>query len=300
MLHGTKLYEAVQSGNISIESTNDTLPFTLKQVTEDSIDLRLGNYGYVMNNKYDYINTLSKDDFSMYYKKVDIPLQGFILQPHQILFVPTLEKICMMKSRYYGCLTGRSVFARMGLSIHCTQSKFTAGMNSIVPLQLINNNDKIALKIYPYQKVAQLLIEMVSTDGEPVDSSESQFATEDKLQFPKILDKDIVHYKNDLTKDSICESPPLSHIKVQYSNDILKQYCERNIGEFRSIAALFSGTLGSLIIGLIGMSRSTMDYYLPLKGWIILILVSSVGSLYFWGKYFQIFMKIRKYRDSDK
>lgn len=300
MLHGTKLRDAFFKKDIEIISTNTDFPFTPDQITEDSIDLRIGNYGYIMNNKYSYVNTLSTNDFGIYYKSVDIPLQGFILEPHQILFVPTLEKVHICKTIYCGHLTGRSVFARMGLSVHCTQSKFTTGMNAVVPLQIMNNNDKVALRIYPYQKLAQLIIEPVSTDGGSISSSESQFAKEDLLQLPKILNKDRAHYKNEMTQDSFCELPPLNQVKIKHSNSILQQYCQIKIGEFKTLTGVFLGILSGSIFGLMPMSRSVSDTFLPVEGWVELGLVSLIGTLYFWSRYRQVSEKIRICNNSDE
>ncbi|MCL1876217.1 MAG: hypothetical protein FWF87_08185 [Synergistaceae bacterium] len=65
MLHGAKLREACdsESKDIVVKSTDESRPFSVEQISEDSIDLRLSNYGYIINDKYEYINTILKNEY---------------------------------------------------------------------------------------------------------------------------------------------------------------------------------------------------------------------------------------------
>lgn len=48
-----------------------------EQIGNDSIDLRINNTGYIISSDYEYINTLSEEDFSKYFTKV-IPMLGLM------------------------------------------------------------------------------------------------------------------------------------------------------------------------------------------------------------------------------
>lgn len=131
------------------------------QIGNDSIDLQIGDKAYIMNSDYEYINTLSENSFEKFFEEVPLSLEnGYNLKPGEILFVSTLERI-RLTGNLTGRITGRSVFARMGLAVHCTQDKFSSGINSVVGLQLINHSNNV-LKIFPYQKLAQIIIHKTS------------------------------------------------------------------------------------------------------------------------------------------
>jgi deoxycytidine triphosphate deaminase len=306
MLHGIKLKEALETNNISCESTiPDEHPFVFgEQVSEDSIDLRLSDYGYVMNNKYEYINTLSALPFDKFFEKVKLPENGYILKPGEILFAPTLERVCIKKTVWCGYLVGRSIFSRMGLSVHCTQSKFTTGMNSIVPLQLKNENNGIALKIFPYQKIAQLIIEPVQTErGEEISLSESQFANEKEYILPNVLEKDRCHYKNERIKEIfIKDIPGLNQAKIIKEQDkkieIIKDYLLKSTGEYKTTIFISSSMLISTIIAFLALPRGS-DSMLPISSWVFIIIAISMVLVYSVYKYFRINHILRESGDQE-
>ena len=160
------------------------------QVGNDSIDLRIDNYGYVMSTDYEYINTLSSGDFEKYFIKVELPAKGYLLNPGDLLFIATLERIHLC-GNLIGRITGRSVFSRFGISVHCTQDKFSSGINSIAGLQIINNSP-VPLKIFPYQKLAQLMIEKTGPNHHPY--TNSTFSHEATYTLPKVKPSDREHY----------------------------------------------------------------------------------------------------------
>lgn len=155
----------------------------------DSIDLRIADYAYVMNDNYEYINTLADQKFDDFFKRIVLERDGYILKPGQLVFVPTLERIAISGS-IIGRITGRSVFARMGLSVHCTQDKFASGINSVVGLQIINNSP-VGLKIFPKQKLAQLLIEKTFNTSTPYNGN---YRNEEKYTLPFVNASDRAQY----------------------------------------------------------------------------------------------------------
>lgn len=160
------------------------------QISNDSIDLQIGDKAYIMNTDYEYINTLSEDSFKKFFEEVSLSLEnGYDLKPGEILFVSTLERIQLVGD-LIGRVTGRSVFARMGLAVHCTQDKFSSGINSVVGLQLINHSNNV-LKIFPYQKLAQIIIHKTSHMDVPYTGS---FSRESSFTLPLLTPKDLNQY----------------------------------------------------------------------------------------------------------
>ena len=121
--------------------------FKKMYIGNDSIDLHISDKFFKMNSKLKYINTLSFDPDECFEEvKFDI-YNGYTLKPGEIIFIGTIEQI-QLKGNIIGRVVGRSTFARLGLSIHCTQEKFSTGINSIVPLQIVNHAP-VPLKIFP-------------------------------------------------------------------------------------------------------------------------------------------------------
>ncbi|MCM1540651.1 MAG: hypothetical protein NC121_05255 [Blautia sp.] len=162
------------------------------QVGNDSIDLQIGDKAYVMNEDYQYINTLSEESFQKYFEEITLSLEnGYDLKPGEILFVSTLERVQLIGD-LIGRVTGRSVFARMGLAVHCTQDKFSSGINSVVGLQLINHSNNV-LKIFPYQKLAQMIIHKTSHMEIPYTGT---FSREASYTLPVVTSKDLNQYSD--------------------------------------------------------------------------------------------------------
>lgn len=174
---------------IFIRTNTEQNFFDKSQIGNDSIDLRIADYGYIMKTNYTYINTLSNESFEEYFRKIHLDETGYILKPQQLIFVPTFERIALSGS-LIGRVTGRSVFARMGLSVHCTQDKFSSGINSVAGLQIINNSP-VPLKIFPKQMLAQMLIEKTGENRHPY---KGRYCGEINYTLPLVNDKDRAQY----------------------------------------------------------------------------------------------------------
>ena len=183
-----KVAEKKEDG-IFIRTDTEQNFFDKSQIGNDSIDLRISDYGYIMRTDYDYINTLSNKSFEQFYKKIHFKDTGYILKPKQLIFVPTYERIAL-SGDLIGRVTGRSVFARMGLSVHCTQDKFSSGINSVAGLQIINNSP-VPLKIFPKQMLAQMLIEKTGENRHPY---KGRYCGEKNYTLPLVNDKDRAQY----------------------------------------------------------------------------------------------------------
>jgi deoxycytidine triphosphate deaminase len=187
------ILELLDTEAIVITSTNKDYPFIKeRQVGSDSIDLRLGEYFYIMSPNYTYVNTLNlQDDFCQkFFVKKILNSDGYILQPHEIIFMSTLERINMKTPRFYGYISGRSLYSRLGLSVHCTMTKFGYGMDSIVSLQLINNSP-VPLKIFPRQKMVQVEIHEMYGETTPYDG---RYSMETEYLLPKTQSSELESY----------------------------------------------------------------------------------------------------------
>ena len=193
----------LHQGEDSILITASRGGFRMSQIRNDSIDLRINNEGYVISNDYEYINTLSEENYEKYFEKVSLNEDtGYDLKPGEILFIDTIERITLVGD-LIGRISGRSTFSRFGLSVHCTQEKFSSGINSIVPLQIKNNSNTV-LKIFPYQKLAQLIIEKTSHNENPYHGT---FDLETKYKLPIVKSSDLEQY-DERTRECIKRLKP--------------------------------------------------------------------------------------------
>lgn len=237
-----------------------------RQIGNDSIDLRICNKGYVLNDNYEYINTLSEEDFSRYYEEVHLDQErGYNLKPGEILFIGTLERI-HLEGDLIGRVTGRSVFSRFGLSVHCTQDKFSSGINSIAALQ-IRNNSNVVLKIFPYQKLAQLIIEKTSSNQTPYRGT---FSMEAEYKLPSIKPSDREQY-SERTRAEIIKLKPKRKSELKKRNKSEK---------FCSLLQSLLGIVISVSIAIVGFvesSRNTKIVFL-----VILLVLYIIISCYFY------------------
>jgi deoxycytidine triphosphate deaminase len=215
-------------------------------------------------NDYEYINTLSDENFEKYFEKVELsPIKGFDLKPGDLLFIDTIERIHLVGD-LIGRISGRSTFSRFGLSVHCTQDKFSSGINSVAPLQ-IKNNSSTVLKIFPYQKLAQLIIEKTSHNENPYDGT---FSLEDKYKLPVVKDSDREQY-DPRTRECINRLKPRK-------NSMLKKHSMS--AKFNSFMQAILGFIVSVGVGICGLSS---DKIFAIVFVVILAIIYISVSIYF-------------------
>lgn len=84
------------------------------------------------------------------------------IEPGQIILTHTLEWL-ELPTFISGSLKGRSSFARLGISIHCTGDFINPGYKGYMPMQLINHNP-FPVRVYPFVSMAQLTFSLVSSE----------------------------------------------------------------------------------------------------------------------------------------
>ncbi|WP_027360246.1 dCTP deaminase domain-containing protein [Desulforegula conservatrix] len=237
------IIELLETGVIEISSTNEDYPFNKDhQVGSDSIDLRLGEYFFKIRDDFKYINTLSiTNNFANeLFVKHNFNSMGYILKPQEIIFLPTLERINMKSPRYYGYVSGRSIYSRLGLSVHCTMTKFGFGMNSIISLQVINNSP-VPLKIYPKQKLVQLEIHEIYGKMTPYDG---RFSLEKTYLLPITKESELESYI-DIEKRIIQDDEHVVIRKTKYDESVYRKLnfyfkAKKIIGSLLGIGGLVS------------------------------------------------------------
>ncbi|MBU4502929.1 MAG: dCTP deaminase [Nanoarchaeota archaeon] len=128
-------------------------PFSESQVGPASIDLRLGEYFRVFR-KGKTANIVEGTDYKDFTKLVKKDF--IILKPNEFVLGVTKEKITL-PADVCGWLTGRSRFARLGLSIHITASFIQPGISNKQVLEM-KNVSSIPLRLIPGTKVCQIIL----------------------------------------------------------------------------------------------------------------------------------------------
>jgi len=215
-----------------------------------------------MNREYKFINTLSQDSFGKHFEEVNLSLDGYILQPGEILYIGTLERISL-KGAYIGRVVGRSTYARLGLSVNSSQDKFCGYNNAIVSLQLRNNSNQ-SLKIYPYQKLVQILFYKTSGSSRNIQSA---YANESEYRLPEILETERIQYDAN-TASKIAKSPSVKHNVI--TKGVMKVKSTKN---GTKIINTVVGLLTTLITAIIGLISIDIGYKI---GLIVLMFITQI------------------------
>lgn len=90
--------------------------------------------------------------------------ESVTIWPGQVLMTCIYERF-RIPAGYAGKIEGRSSYARIGLSVHCTGDFINPGWDGFMPLQLFNASP-FPIKILPYLPICQLMIISLSSDPE--------------------------------------------------------------------------------------------------------------------------------------
>ena len=225
---GEKLEEIICKSQHDFDTRNEGLFIEAKgfdrdnQLSVDAIDLRVDNWGYVMNNdKFECVNTLYGGKFDKHFRRVILNDTGYDIKPGDTLFIGTVERI-NLKGPYIGRVIGRSTYSRLGLSVNSSQDKFCGYNNAIIGLQIRNNTNQ-KIRIYPLQKLAQILI--YKTEGVPI-KKDSSYADEIEYTLPTIVDRERTQYNpyiaNTIAKDVPNEKNIIKKLKdKKYVSEIV-------------------------------------------------------------------------------
>jgi deoxycytidine triphosphate deaminase len=90
--------------------------------------------------------------------------QGITLKPGEMILGRTFEKFAIPNG-FAGQIHGRSSYARLGLTVHCTGGFVNPGWHGRMPLQLVNHG-AVPVVIMPYLPVCQLAVTRTSTPSD--------------------------------------------------------------------------------------------------------------------------------------
>lgn len=215
------------------------------QVGRDSIDLRIGSIGYKIKCNFNFINTLDPK-IDEYFYDIPIPKEGYIVEPGETIVVSTVERI-KLTGNITGELTGRTRFARMGLSV-CTATKFQSYSNAVIVLQICNHN-KVPLKIFPYQKLVQLVIHQV--DGIP-NEKRGNYYNEEYLKKPIISDNELISFDGERKRIVDRQKPKkMFNMDIEGNIDDKKRIKDNN--KLMNIISKGSSAISAILGVLIGI-----------------------------------------------
>lgn len=162
-----EILKEMKKGRIKIE------PFSKDQIGPASIDLSLSEEFRVFK-KWKTAPVSEDVDYKKFTKLIKVDKYK-ILGPGEFVLGMTKEKITLPEN-ICGWLTGRSRFARLGLSIHITASFIQPGISNKQVLE-IKNVSNIPLILYPGIRVCQIILMNTLGKGK----YQGAFSKQDKL-----------------------------------------------------------------------------------------------------------------------
>jgi len=143
------------------EGVGENLDFD--QIQPASVDLRLG-YSFLVP-KPDSVTHLDlkegvPDD---YYQEVSLTsnMDCFVLHPNEFVLGTTLEWV-ELPNDIAAHIDGRSSIGRLGISCHITAGFIDPGFKGQITLEICNFG-KVAVKLYPWFRVCQLVLSRMSS-----------------------------------------------------------------------------------------------------------------------------------------
>ena len=159
-------------GSLALETDEPNRPFEARQIQPCSIDLRLDRHFWVLRRplprrSLDFRNNawIGEVDMGRLFRPRSLQLgEGIRIRPGEMLLGRTFEKFTIPNG-FAGKLEGRSTFARLGLSIHCTGDFINPGWRGRMPLQLVNHG-RLPIVVTPYLEICQLLVIRTTTESD--------------------------------------------------------------------------------------------------------------------------------------
>ncbi len=148
MLSDREIKKYIGQGKIKIS------PFVASQLGPSHYKVRLGKT--LLIPKAGQLIDLRLSEVEVPYKKIELTEMGYILEPNQFLLGQTLELVAMDKDILI-FIDGRSILARLGISIHQCSTTLLPGQESHIITLEIFNAGKFRVKLYPNLKVGKII-----------------------------------------------------------------------------------------------------------------------------------------------
>jgi len=132
-------------------------------------------------------------------RELDLRKEGeeyYFIQPGDFILAQSLEYVCI-PTFVCGRLGGRSSLAKSGIEVHATSERVDPGFRGHLTLEL-KNVGKMPVKLYPLQRVANLMFELTSEVDVPY---EGAFQYQVRIKPPK-PDRDLIRWLRFLRGES--------------------------------------------------------------------------------------------------
>lgn len=145
ILSDSKILEEIKKGTITISDFNE------KRINPNSYNLTLSNKLKV------YTDKVLDPKKPLNVKEIEIPKEGYILQPGVLYIASTNEVISSSPTgTIVPMVEGRSSLGRLGLSVHVTAGFCDIGFNGTITLEMFVIHP---VKIYPNMEICQIYYE---------------------------------------------------------------------------------------------------------------------------------------------
>ncbi len=136
------------------------------QLGPSSFDLRLGyEFGVLNTRKLELIDAQDMSSYEDYItKETHRPDEGVVIHPGEFILGSTLEHI-NVPDELVARVEGRSSYGRLGIIVHATAGFVDPGFEGDITLE-IQNLGNAPVKIYPEDRVCQLVFETMTSKAE--------------------------------------------------------------------------------------------------------------------------------------
>lgn len=148
ILSDKSILNEIEAGNIIIE------PFRRENLNPNSIDLTLAPTFKC------YTERVLDPRRENAYFEMDIPEQGYIINPNEVYLYACNERIGV-KGNIRGKVEGKSSLGRLGLFVHVTAGFIDTGFEGSLVLELVATRHIV---VYPNMKICQ--VEFARVEGE--------------------------------------------------------------------------------------------------------------------------------------
>jgi len=181
----------IKTGGLSFDPDIDAF-----QLQPHSVDLRLGHTFYIgktwevtqkgrASMSVDYLNNIANKN---YFEIIELnPGQYFDILPKEYVIAQTMETINIKNLKIMGVLFPRSSFNRRGLSVDIS-GVIDSGYSGTLMIPIQNNTASQTIRIYPGERICQVMFEELTTKLAPDDApvSTSDMSTESSNTFTKL------------------------------------------------------------------------------------------------------------------
>ena len=175
LLSGDDILDLIASGRLPFNP-----PLPEGQIGDSSIDLRLGynfafypsltaglpaNVGAIVSQIIDLGDEAKVSDFIKSVRQANNRTlrdgEYIDIQPRAFLLAETLESFTLPND-LAGRVEGRSIYARLGLTVHQTAPSVKPGWAGQLTLEIVNNGP-FTYRLYPGMRLCQLILEQLSS-----------------------------------------------------------------------------------------------------------------------------------------